>query len=140
MLVLNENMYWTYFFVFMSVHTFINCENLRNDDEYENDQVMLEGRKVNNHNQHSVQQNYYRFISDEPSNAESIPFDADDRKYVHRRTNFRRRKMGSSNHKKSVYRRGQRRRHNKNGKSIRQDSKSIFFFTSLPQLITQSMQ
>lgn len=159
MLGLKEKMFWKYFFVFVCfVMCGIYCENMWNDDEVENDLVMLEGRTFSGDYRHSLntnvetsKQHHRRILSDEPSslnigNTES-PYMAVERKYV-RRTNFRRRKIGSSNNKKNIFRRGQRHRHNKNGNSFFQDNKSILFsvfflsldFALLCLLITQSWQ
>lgn len=133
MLGLKEKMFWKYFFVFVCCALYgIYCENVWNDDDVENNPVMLEGRTLNGHYRHSIKTNvqtskhhHRRVLSDEPFHTET-PFMAVDRKNV-RRTNFRRRKMGSSNNKKNIFRRGQRHRHNKNGNSFFQDNKSIFF-------------
>lgn len=151
---LKAKMYRKYCIVFVCVFVGIYCENLWDNDEIENDQVMLERRRLTAHyNRHSLNQNdgepstpqqhqhHRRVLSDEPLNDErSVAFGAVDRKNV-RRTNLRRRKMGSNNNKKNIFRRGQRHRHNKNGNSFFQDNKSISFHSlhSL-LLITQSRQ
>lgn len=133
MLGLKERMFWKYFFVFVCCAVYgIYCENVWNDDDVENYPTMLEGRTLNGHYRHSIKtnvetskQHHRHVLSDEPMHTET-PFMAVDRKYV-RRTNFRRRKMGSSNNKKNIFRRGQRHRHNKNGNSFFQDNKSILW-------------
>lgn len=134
MLGLKENMFWKCFFVCLNLVVGIYCENWWNNDE--SYQVMLKNQKFNSHRRHSSRNDseiwlkHSQVLSDEPLNldAEPIPFDAANRKNVHQ--NFRRRKMGSS-HKKSIFRRGQRHRHNKNGNSFFKTTNQcwlLFFF------------
>lgn len=155
-----ERMFWKYFFVFFSLIVCIYCENWLNDDEVQsnreaqydhqinnqnsnqNHHVKSESRRLNGHYQHSfhneaeIPLKHFQALSDDPvaNGDSSLPFNvaAVDRKYV-RRMNFRRRKISSSNHKKNIFRRGQRHRQNKNGNSLPfRDNKSIslrvFFF------------
>lgn len=167
-----EKMFWKYFFVFFSLIVCIYCENWLNDDEVQsnreaqhdhqiynqnpnqnqNHHVKSESRRLNGHYQHSfhneaeIPLKHFQALSDDPvaNGDSSLPFNvaAVDRKYV-RRMNFRRRKISSSNHKKNIFRRGQRHRQNKNGNSLPfRDNKSIslrVFFLFSP-LITQSKQ
>lgn len=167
-----ERMFWKYFFVFFSLIVCIYCENWLNDDEVQsnreaqydhhihhqnlnqnqNHHVKSESRGLNGHYQHSfhneaeIPLKHFQALSDDPvaNGDSSLPFNvaAVDRKYV-RRMNFRRRKISSSNHKKNIFRRGQRHRQNKNGNSLPfRDNKSIslrvFFFYSLCSLHNQS--
>lgn len=135
---MNEKMYWKWFCVLATIAMHVYCENMWNDGEVENHQMLLESRRLSGHYRHSLrnytetsQQNVH-ILSGEASNAESpISFGAVDRKYV-RRTNFRRRKMGSSNNKKNIFRRGQRHRQNKNGNSFVSRQQINFFFFPLP--------
>lgn len=134
MLGVKENMLWKFFFVFISLVFGIYCENWLNNDQIENHQVMFEHRKFNGYyRQHvksgvgtsSLRRN--QFAADEPS----VPFDGGDRKTV-RRTNLRRRKMGSRNssNKKYIFRRGQRHRQNKNGNSFFKTTNQSVFLLS----------
>lgn len=135
--VLKENMHWKYYFVFGCLCVGIYCENLWDNDEIENHQVMLENRRQNGHyHRHSLQNDgepsnhHRRILSDGPSNDESVPFGVVDRKNV-RRMNLRRRKIGSSYNKTNIFRRGQRHRQNKNGKSFFKTTNQFFSLYSL---------
>lgn len=142
---MNETMFWRWFCVLVAITMCVYCENVWNDGEIENHQMMLEeSRTLNGHYRHSLrnytetlQQNIHILPGDEASNTESsISFGAVDRKYV-RRTNFRRRKMGSSyNNKKNIFRRGQRHRQNKNGNSFVSRQQINFFFSSFAYYYT----
>lgn len=140
LLGVKENMWWKYFCVFLSLVIGIYCENWFQNDQTENDQVTFQHRSLNGYYRQNVKSHAttsalrynQQFISDAPSMAESIPFDGGDRKPV-RRTNLRRRKMGSSN-KKSIFRRGQRHRHNKNGNSFFKTTNQFFFASFLLSL------
>lgn len=141
---LKANMYWKYFFVFVCLFVGIYCENWWDNDAIENHQVMLESQRLNDHyHRHSLQNDgepsnhHRRVLSDEPLDGVSVPFGVVVRKNV-RRTNFRRRKMGSSYNKKNISRRGQRHRHNKNGNSFFKTTNQFLFLFTL--LITQSRQ
>lgn len=120
---------------------------ISNANQNENHYVKQASRRSNGHNRHSFHNEaeippfkHFQVLSDDPVvNDESLPFNvaavtataaAVDRKYV-RRTNFRRRKISSSNHKKNIFRRGQRHRLNKNGNShIPFSRQQINFFLS----------
>lgn len=153
---LTENMFWKYYFVFVSLFVCIYCENWWSNDEVQsydaarydhqvhsehqnqNHHVKSESRRLNGHNRHSfhneaeIPLRHFQVLSDDPvanGDDSTLPFNeaAVDRKYV-RRTNFRRRKISSSNHKKNIFRRGQRHRQNKNGNSFAFSRQQINFF------------
>lgn len=138
MLSFSEKMWCKYVTTLVCLVVCIYCEEILNDDEMHSHEMKLESRKFSSYYRHNLQNeretslSHHQVFSDEPSNAQSVPFDAGDRNYA-RRT-FRRRKMGSNNHKKNIFRRGQRHRHNKNGNSFRKTTNQFF------SLITQSRQ
>lgn len=142
-------MWWKSLFVFLSlVLSNIYCENYYwpNDDDGQSEKHQMsfdEHRQQYNSRHHHHQQGNMestkmaniRTISEtyaDSGGSDSIPIDRIVNQKNARRTNNRRRKIGSRNsNKKSIFRRGQRHRNNKNGNvhSSRQQISLCFHFS-----------
>lgn len=135
-------MWWQSMLVFTSVAlSNIYCENYywpSDDKQSENRQILFDEHRQSNgrYQQTNMESSRTSSVASirtmsetyAAGGSESIPIDGIVNRKNLRRTNNRRRKMGSS--KKSIYRRGQRHRNNKNGNvhSSRQQISFCFSF------------